>query len=269
MSKKNKNYSFFKYRNTYFSIRFAIFIIFFSILLSWLIYWRETTSGFYVSFLKCMMWQIFIWIPWLIFYWLIKKTKTQITKLNKGKQNLILGSLYLFILIIHWLWFVKLSTNYSPFIGAPNENYGVFPYFFIFWSLIDLIFLIVIINNLIEKKERKHHKEYTLNVKRGVTTVLLKSKNIYWLSADGYYVNIHSDQGKFLLRRTLKNLLDTLPKSDFIRIHRSAIINYHFIVELKTTQKKGYTVLMKDGESHSVSKTYIKNLKELLRENSL
>ena len=112
-------------------------------------------------------------------------------------------------------------------------------------------------------------KDYIIQVKRGTKKVFLNSDAIYWISADGYYINIYSNQGKFLLRRTLKSMLEHLPNNQFVKIHRSAIININYLLELKQAPNKGLLAQIEGGYSHSVSRTYIKNLKELLRNNSV
>ena len=262
-----------KLRNSTIIIKLTIFIIIFSLLISWLIYWREAPIGYGVTYFETLFWQLLIWLPWIFIVLGINFLRYKTLNINKYIRILIFGISYGLILYLHWLWFLIYSKNFSPYLGSPHENYGVFPYFFIFWSLIDFIFLIVITIFFLEKEllntKENQIKEFTLKVKRGGTNVLLKSNDIYWVSAEGYYINIHTNQGKFLLRRTLKSLLDSLPITSFIRIHRSAIVNVYYVNELKKSSNKGLIVLLKDGNSHSVSRTYIKNFKEMLRKISV
>jgi DNA-binding LytR/AlgR family response regulator len=172
----------------------------------------------------------------------------------------------------HYSWFFYYSSHFSPYLGAPDENYGVFRYFFIFWILIDILFLMTIsvyfkfYNN---KSAILSPLESTIQVKRGNKKVFLKIDSIYWISADGYYINIHSNQGQFLLRRALKDIFESLPKSNFIKIHRSAIININYLQELQQAPNKKLSVQMQDGNSHAVSKTHAKNLKDILKSTSV
>jgi hypothetical protein len=251
--------------------RFVFFLMFFSIVMAGLIYWKEVTLRHEIKFVNVVFWQLIIWMPWVLFFHIIKLSLKKINTDNQLLKYLILGAFYLVILLIHWLWFASYSSYFSPFLGAPNENYGAFRYFFIFWILIDLVFLMTIwvylkfYNN---KSTILSPMESTILVKRGNKKVFLNKDNIYWISADGYYINIHSNQGKFLLRRTLKDIFESLPRSNFIKIHRSAIININYLQELHQAPNKRLTVQMKDGNSHAVSKTFAKNIKDILKSTS-
>jgi len=65
----------------------------------------------------------------------------------------------------------------------------------------------------------------TIPVKKGNKQFLLKPSEILWIGAENYYISIHSTQGVFLERMPLKTFFDLLPASDFIRIHRSTVVN--------------------------------------------
>ncbi|WP_332651841.1 LytR/AlgR family response regulator transcription factor [Lysinibacillus sp. 54212] len=62
---------------------------------------------------------------------------------------------------------------------------------------------------------------------------------------------------------TLKELEIRLPKT-FIRIHRSYIINIHFIKKISRDITSNFIVLMKDGTELPVSQSYMNNLRTIL-----
>ncbi|MEP5610995.1 MAG: LytTR family DNA-binding domain-containing protein [Cyclobacteriaceae bacterium] len=67
----------------------------------------------------------------------------------------------------------------------------------------------------------------------GTKVHYFSKQDVLWIEADGYYSKIHLvDGSNTILRKTLKELQDTLPSS-FLRVNRSTIINVEF-VEKKT-----------------------------------
>jgi len=255
-----------------FRFGFSLFILFFSTTMAGLIYWKEEFSRGHIYFVEVILWQIIIWLPWLFAIPVIEKGLKKInTKVGIFRYLIIIGFFMIFILV-HWGWFVLYSSFLSPYIDTPNSKYGVFQYFFIFWTLIDFVLLVAISAYLVHhkiKSKSSNKKPITIQVKRGNKKILLKSNNIYWISAEGYYVLLYSDHGQFLLRRSLKDLIQTLPKPEFIRIHRSAIININHLIEVQQSSKNRTKVILKDGKSHPVSRTYKKNLRELLKNTSI
>ncbi len=45
--------------------------------------------------------------------------------------------------------------------------------------------------------------------------------SVLWIQADGNYSIVHSDNKRFVLRISLKQVLDQLPQDVFLRIHRA------------------------------------------------
>ncbi len=80
-------------------------------------------------------------------------------------------------------------------------------------------------------KAIKHHQQSAQEVEKDhifikVDSLLLNFnyQDIYWVEAYGDYVKIHTDQKVYTVYSTLKTMESKLPKSEFIRIHRSYIV---------------------------------------------
>jgi DNA-binding LytR/AlgR family response regulator len=71
-----------------------------------------------------------------------------------------------------------------------------------------------------------------LFVKDKDTMVKLQLADILWAEADGYYCKLTHKDKTHLLTYTLKKLEDRLPKEQFLRIHRSFIINLNHLNEV-------------------------------------
>jgi two-component system response regulator LytT len=74
-----------------------------------------------------------------------------------------------------------------------------------------------------------------LIVKEGRVLVKLFQENILWLESDGNYTSIYlKDDKRRVIRQPLSELQEQLPSANFIRIHKSYLINKNHITEIKT-----------------------------------
>lgn len=63
--------------------------------------------------------------------------------------------------------------------------------------------------------------------------VLVDPNEIDWIEADDYYAVIHVGNKRYLLRESLASLEERLPPEQFVRVHRSAIVNCDRVRELR------------------------------------
>jgi len=74
-------------------------------------------------------------------------------------------------------------------------------------------------------------------------------------SIGGNYIQVTlADQEPLLCRKTLKQWERSLPGKDFLRIHRSTIINTRFIQRVTKRADGGFKVILFQGECFSVSR---------------
>jgi len=83
------------------------------------------------------------------------------------------------------------------------------------------------------------------------------------VQAEGNYVSLQRESDSYLLREPISKVAEKLKPYGFIRIHRSALVNSMFVVEIKpySTGKCGLRV--KGGKEYAVTSAYKKNLKPL------
>ena len=83
------------------------------------------------------------------------------------------------------------------------------------------------------------------------------------VQAEGNYVSLQRESDSYLLRESISTVAEKLKPYGFVRIHRSALVNTSFVVEIKpySTGKCGLRV--KGGKEYSVTSGYKKNLKPL------
>ena len=89
--------------------------------------------------------------------------------------------------------------------------------------------------------------------------VMLELEKIYYLESLGNYVKVWQESGFILTPRTLSSFESQLPGEDFIRIHKSYILNKRFVHYVE-----GNTLRLKNGKELSLGKNYKHVLKTLL-----
>lgn len=105
-----------------------------------------------------------------------------------------------------------------------------------------------------------------INHSKGFT--LVDFKDIIWLEASDNYTNLFlNGQKKIVASKTLKEFETILPTSDFFRVHRSALVNIHFVKEY--SNHDGGEVILSDGTRVQVSKARTQEFAEFIRSRSV
>jgi DNA-binding LytR/AlgR family response regulator len=105
---------------------------------------------------------------------------------------------------------------------------------------------------------RSRTDSLTVPARDGLVKVPVES--IDWLQAEDNYVRLHADGRSHLLRTTLGALEKRLASSDFVRIHRSAVVSVSRIVRLKRLASDRYAVVLTSGAQLRVSRAYRKRV---------
>ncbi|MCW0482623.1 LytR/AlgR family response regulator transcription factor [Gaoshiqia sediminis] len=94
-------------------------------------------------------------------------------------------------------------------------------------------------------------------------SIILTGQIRYIESLDDY-VMLYTEDGRHMKQKTMKFFETNLDPNDFIRIHRSYIVNVAHIAEIQQYEKESYLVILKDKTKLKVSKSGYKNLKDTL-----
>ena len=96
-------------------------------------------------------------------------------------------------------------------------------------------------------------KGETVFIKSDSKLVQINTNQIYWIEALGNYMRVITEDGKYTILSTMKDVANKLPSDDFVRVHRSFIVrldkiesiedNYIIINENQINIGKAY----KDG----------------------
>jgi two-component system LytT family response regulator len=94
-------------------------------------------------------------------------------------------------------------------------------------------------------------------VRSGSTTFFVRLEDIQWLEASGNYVRLHTParDPRALVRETLAHLAEWLPPN-FLRVHRSAIVNLDAVAEVRTQPSGDGEIVLKNGTRVGLSRRF-------------
>ncbi len=105
-----------------------------------------------------------------------------------------------------------------------------------------------------------------VSIKIGNDIQVISLSNLIYIIAEGDYTRLYMNTGeKPLVLKLISKWEELLPQDQFIRIHRSTIININFIERLEQPQQKKYLVYMKNiSHPLNVSRNLTKDIKKRL-----
>lgn len=119
------------------------------------------------------------------------------------------------------------------------------------------------INTITETKEKKIITSVT--VKKGDKVIFVKIEDISHFEATEKYVTIYTNKGSELIKQSLTQLEEKLP-NNFLRVHRSFLINTNYVKEFQKYFNSRYVInllnhkktVITSGRSYKdIIKTYI------------
>lgn len=101
-------------------------------------------------------------------------------------------------------------------------------------------------------------------VKSGSKIHVVLVPEIIFLQADGDYVQIFTATGKYLKEQTMKYFEEHLPENQFVRVHRSVIVNVEMISRIELYEKQNQLLTLKNGQQIKTSPAGYKALRAAL-----
>ena len=113
--------------------------------------------------------------------------------------------------------------------------------------------LLGVIAGLEEIRTQKRNAERIAITENG-RVHFVKTRDIDWIGAEGNYARLHVGIREYELRETLTSLQRRLNPLDFLRIHRSTIVNVHRIKEIQRWFRGHHLVLLDNGKELRMSR---------------
>lgn len=192
------------------------------------------------------------------------------------KRNIfiIIGFLIIWSIIISSLIRLYTKENLLVLFLINLFVFGLFSYLLFLFS--NKIFSLQEENSELEEEilkeekiiieEESKPKEFLerISVKTGQKLDVLIPKEIMFLQSNGDYVSIYSKDNVYLKEQTMKYFESNLPPKQFIRIHRTYIVNVDFISSINSYKKNQFIVKLKNNYELKASQSGYKLLKETL-----
>lgn len=103
-------------------------------------------------------------------------------------------------------------------------------------------------------------------VRTGSAARFVNVPDIQWIEARGNYLRLHLTSARYLVRETLRDFSARLDPAQFVRIHRSIVVNLRSIASVEPHFHGEYLLTLATGQRLHSSRTYSAALRSMLRE---
>ncbi len=112
---------------------------------------------------------------------------------------------------------------------------------------------------LLETASQSPAQSQRIVVKTGSKIKIIPVQDVYFLEAADDYVKVHIHEGSFLKNKTMNHFEKTLDSQQFVRSHRSYIVNVQQITRIDPYEKDNHIAILKSGAKVPVSRNgYVK-----------
>jgi len=101
-------------------------------------------------------------------------------------------------------------------------------------------------------------------IKDGSSIKIIPIQDVIYLEAYDDYVKVHTSEKTYLKKKTLTYYEKTLDQRQFVRIHRSYLLNLNELTGIEPFEKNSYRAVLKNDERIPISRKAYGPLKESL-----
>jgi two-component system, LytTR family, response regulator len=103
-----------------------------------------------------------------------------------------------------------------------------------------------------------------LLLRSGGRVIFIEPHTVDWIEASDNYVVFHAGSDAHTVRMTMKTLESSLDPEQFVRIHRSLIVNIERVRELRPLPHGDYTVVLNNTQQLTLTRSYRDRVQKLL-----
>jgi two-component system LytT family response regulator len=119
-------------------------------------------------------------------------------------------------------------------------------------------------NQLIDAAAISPQQQNRIVLKDNGKIKIIPTQQVQYFEAADDYVKIHTAEGVFLKNKTMQFFEQKMDARNFVRIHRSYLVNIHLISRIEPYEKDGHLAILSIGIRLPVSKTGYIKLKNVL-----
>lgn len=101
-------------------------------------------------------------------------------------------------------------------------------------------------------------------VKKGTNIVILPVHTVHYIEAFDDYVKVYTKEGFYLKKKTMAHYEKVLDPHQFVRVHRSYLLNLQELTRIEPLEKDSHVALLKSGVRVPLSQSGYGKLKEVL-----
>ena len=117
---------------------------------------------------------------------------------------------------------------------------------------------------LAEQENKQPDERLRIVVKDGTEIRIIPTADIHYLEAYDDYVKIYLKDTYHLKKKTMNYFEKVLDPKQFIRIHRSFIININELTKIESFEKNSYIAILRSGKRVPISRNAYSELKAIL-----
>jgi two-component system LytT family response regulator len=102
-------------------------------------------------------------------------------------------------------------------------------------------------------------------IRDGAKVHVINADKIESIEAQDDYVQIHSEGKSYLKNQSMTELEGQLDAEQFLRIHRSYIVNIAHVARIEQATKDSYAAILKDGSKLPISRTGYQKIKTVMQ----
>ena len=118
--------------------------------------------------------------------------------------------------------------------------------------------------SLLETAAHSPMQQHRVVVKTGGKIKIIPVEDIHYFEASDDYVKIHTHNGAFLKNKTMSYFEQVLDGAQFVRTHRSYILNVQQVTRIDPYEKDSHLCILQSGAQVPVSKAGYVKLKAVL-----
>ncbi|MGE5107196.1 MAG: LytR/AlgR family response regulator transcription factor [Sphingobacteriales bacterium] len=120
------------------------------------------------------------------------------------------------------------------------------------------------LTELLDTAAQSPNQSNRIVVKNGNKIKIIPAHDVWYLEAADDYVKIHTQEGYFLKNKTMTYFEQSLDEEQFVRSHRSYILNIQQITRIDPYEKDNHIAVLKSGAKVPVSRTGYVKLRQVL-----
>jgi len=229
-------------------------------------------SAFYFS--ESFMFSSFWWLfaPLLFTQYLTVKQKS--SKRLEFQVALIILPIFLHLIAFPFLvWVLSAVFYYHTYLFQQTFRYTLSEHLYLlilFYSIPVLFFQFISKKTKLEESVSETQIEYIAD--QFVSIIIVSEGNkkhsiivseILYFSANPPYINLHLEGKRYLHNETLKSISIKLNPDQFVRVHKSTIVNIKMVASYTTRLNGDYDLKMKNNVQLRVSRNFATDFKNL------